>query len=135
MAEYAYLGARFVAWESPILGQVADETAIVHCLTRQTKKPTHFVRCESLGGFKMSNTAHPNRFHWLEYDDTNPKRLTAFFETFRLNRLDKRIPWSDLRRHLLDEKEAFVNSLRERRVRHPSMYLKLPLHHKQPDFI
>jgi len=124
MAEYAYLGARVVAWESPVLGQVANEAAVVHCLQRQSEQQTHFVRCESLGGFNVSNAAHPNRFHWLEYDEANPKRLVSFFETFRLNRLDKRIAWGDLRRYLLDEKEAFVASLKANHVRHPSMYLK-----------
>lgn len=86
-----YLGSRLVAWESPILGQVAGEAAVVHCLTRRTKKPSHLVRCESVAGFKVSNAAHPSRARWPEYGDTDPKRLVKFFETFRLNRMSNRL--------------------------------------------
>jgi hypothetical protein len=66
LLEYAYLGKRLIAWEGQVLGTIAREATVEHCLYRIDDKPRHSVRCETLGGELVSNIDHPNLMHWIE---------------------------------------------------------------------
>jgi len=124
LLEYAFLGKRLLAWEGQVLGKMARESVIEHCLHRNDQMPLNMVRCETLGGEMISNLEHPNLMHWIETHEGNPRRNGNSFETFAVDRLKKRLPWSDLRRYLIDEREQFIASLGRGKNRFPSMYAK-----------
>ena len=122
LVQQAYTGRRLVIWEGP---SVADEELVEFCLKRDTDPLPKLLR-DRLNDPDPQQLVpgHVNRFHWLETHLTDPARHRRSFETFGTNDRSKKMSWSDWMRYLEDEREAFYASLKERHVRHPSMYLK-----------
>jgi hypothetical protein len=102
LVQQAYSGRRLVIWEGPT---VAD---VEFCLRRDTDPLPKRLRDRLNDPDPQAlEPGFVNRFHWLETHLTDPARHRRSFQTFGTNDRSKKMSWSDLKRYLEDEREAY----------------------------